>query len=157
MANQAASNITVIPGSGPSPMLDDLQNVMAAQDTLDEEQKKLESEFEKAKEQWVFDLAKEVAKGFNLPSVVNRVKDLDKKKQTFDEQKNSLDASIEQLGDTIRSFERDKSKKNQLIQALDVRMQQVGVACEKHKELKAWRDRLVGAKKKGAARKVVQK
>lgn len=156
MAIQAAPNVTPISGSAPSPVLEDLQNVIAARGKLEEEQKKLELEFDKTKEQWAFDLAKEVAKGFNLQSIVTRSKDLEKKRQTFEEQNNSLDASIEQLKDTIRAYERDEAKKEQLIQALDVRMQQVGVACKEYEDLEDWRDRLLG-KGGGAGRGAAQK
>ncbi|MBZ5701864.1 MAG: hypothetical protein LAN84_08450 [Acidobacteriia bacterium] len=148
MANQPAPQVTPISGSAPSPVLDDLQNVIAAQRTLEEERKKLKSEFDKTREQWTFDLAKEVAKSFNLPSLVNRAKDLDKKKQTFDEQHNSLSTAIKQLADTIESYEKDQAKRNQLIQALDVQMQQVGVACHAYEGLEKWRNRLVGMMKK---------
>jgi chromosome segregation ATPase len=136
MAIQAAPNVTPISGSAPSPVLEDLQNVIAARGKLEEEQKKLELEFDKAKEQWAFDLAKEVAKGFNLQSIVTRSKDLEKKRQTFEEQNNSLDASIEQLKDTIRAYEKDDAKKEQ-----------------EYEDLEDWRDRLLGKGRKKGGRK----
>jgi hypothetical protein len=152
MANQAAPNVTSISGPVPASVLENLQNAIATRSKLEEGLKKLITDNANWKEQWTFDFCKEGVKGINPPSVVNLTKDFDKKQQTFDEQKNSLEASIEQLNDTIRTYEKDPTKRQQLIHALHDRMEQVDVACKEHEHLRVWRNRLLSTRNKQSGR-----
>jgi uncharacterized protein YqeY len=137
-----AARLTVVPASTPSDLLSELEAIILAKSRLREEQEKLLAESAFARQQWARELAQEAAKGVNVQSVVARCKDLDGKEERNREQVESLARALREVDEAIRHYE--QAHRQDLLQALQIRLDQVGEACKEYAELEKWRDVLLG-------------
>ena len=86
-------------------------------------------------------LALEVVKGVNLQAVIARRKDLDGKEQRYKEQRDSLVRSLHELDGAIQHYE--QTRRQDLLQALQVRLEHVDETGKEYYELQEWRDALL--------------
>jgi hypothetical protein len=149
MVNQRPANISVVPASNPSALLSELEAIIVARNKLREEQEKISASASSIRLQWTRDLALGVAKGVNLQSVVARCKDLEGKEQRYKEQRDSLARALHEIDDAIRHYE--QAHRQDLLQALQARLEHVGEACKEHEELEKWRDDLLRKPQAGKA------
>lgn len=147
MTYHRATNITAVPASAPSDLLSELEAIILAKSRLREEQEKVLAESSSVRLQWARELAQEAAKGVNVQSVVARCKDLDGKEQRYREQGDSLAGSLREIDEAIRHYE--QAHRQDLLQALQIRLDQVGGACKEYAELEKWRDILLRKAKPG--------
>jgi hypothetical protein len=141
MAYHRPAGISAVPASTPSDLLSELEAIIVARNKLREEQEKVSAETTSVRLQWTRELALEAAKGVNIQSVVTRCKDLEGKEQRYREQRDSLARSLREIDDAIRHYE--QAHRQDLLQALQVRLEQVGEARKEYEELEKWRDVLL--------------
>jgi len=145
MTYRQPTKITALPSSSPSDLLGDLEAILRARGKLKDEQEKAAEESAAMRLRWTRELALEAAKGVNMQSVVGRHKDLQSKELRLKEQADSLVSALKELEHAIAYYE--KEHRQDLLQALQTRLDQVGDACKEYTELEKWRDLLVRPKK----------
>jgi len=141
MAYHRPASVSAVPASTPSDLLLELEAIIVARNKLREEQEKVSAETSSVRLQWTRELALEAARGINIQSVVARCKDLEEKMQRYREQRDSLARSLREIDDAIRHYE--QAHRQDLLQALQVRLEQVGEARKEYEELEKWRDALL--------------
>jgi hypothetical protein len=141
MPYQRPANISVGPVSTPSDLLSQLEAIIIARKKLREEQEKVSAGASSIRLQWVRELASEVSRGINIQTVVSRCKDLEGKEQRYKEQQGSLARSLHEIDHAIRHYE--QAHRQDLLQALHVRLEHVGEARKEYEELEKWRDELL--------------
>ncbi len=141
MAYHRPAGISAVPASAPSDLLSELEAIIVARNKLREEQEKLLAETISIRLQWTRELALEAARGVNIQSIVARCKDLEGKDHRYREQGDSLARSLREIEDAIRHYE--QAHRQDLLQALQVRLEQVGEARKEYEELEKWRDVLL--------------
>ncbi len=154
MVHHRPSNVAAIPASTPSDLLSELEAIIAARNKLREEQEKVSADALSVKLQWAKELALEAARGINIQSVVARCRDLEAKEQWHREQHDSLARSLHEIEEALRHYE--QAHRQDLLQALQVRLEHVGEARKEYDELEKWRDLLLrksGPEKPARARR----
>jgi hypothetical protein len=134
-------NISLVHVSAPSDLLSQLEAIIVARNKLREELEKVSAGASLIRLQWVRELAWEAARGITIQSVVVRCKDLEGREQRYEEQRDSLKRSLKEIDDAIRHYE--QVHRQDLLQALHVRLEQVGEPCKEYEELAKWRDDLL--------------
>lgn len=141
MRHHKATRISMVPVSTPSDLLSQLEAIIVARKKLREEQEKISEGSSSIRLQWVKELAWEAARGVNIQSVVARCKDLEGKEQHYNEQRDSLARSLHEIDDAIRHYE--QLHRQDLLQALQVKLEEAGEARKQYEELEKWRDDLL--------------
>lgn len=147
MTYHRPANISVVPASTPSDLLSELEAIIVARNKLHEEQEKVSAGASSIRLQWTKELAFEAAKGVNIQSVVARCKNLEEKEQLYQLQRDSLARSLREIDDAIRHYE--QTHRQDLLQALQVRIERAGEARKEYEELEKWRDVLLRASQPG--------
>jgi hypothetical protein len=142
MTHHRPAPISVVSSSStPSLLIRELEAIILAKTKLREEHERVSSESSTVRLQWAKDLAQETAKGVNVQSVVARSKELEGKEQRNKEQTDSLARALREIDGAVRYYEQEH--RQDLLQALQTRLDQVNEACKEHAELKKWRDLLL--------------
>jgi len=141
MAYHRHANVSAAPASAPSDLLADLEAIIVARNKLREEKEKVSAEALSVRLQWTKELALEAARGISIQSVVARCRDLEAKEQWHKEQQNGLARSLHEIDDAIHHYE--QAHRQDLLQALQVRLEHAGEARKEYDELVKWRDLLL--------------
>jgi len=136
-------------------LLSDLEAILRARSKLKEEQEKATAETAAARLRWTRELALETAKGVNMQSVVTRCRDLSNKELRQKELDDSLSRALHELDRAIQHYE--QVHRQDLLQALQSRLEQVGGVCKEYTELEKWRDQLLRSEKTGESAGTAQK
>jgi hypothetical protein len=136
--------------STPSALLSELDSMLAARPKLAEEKEKIDDRELAHKLLWTKDLARESAANVNAQSLVSRFRDLQTKEQDFNNQRNSVDRALQEIDDAVDHYEREH--RQDLIQAIQVRLDHMSDTCKEYEELKKRRDALM-KKPDGPARR----
>lgn len=148
-------SISAVPATTPSDLLAELEAVIVARNKLREEQEKVSVEGSVVRLQWTRELALEAAKGVNIQSVIARCKDLEGKEQRHGEQRDSLARALREIDDAIQHYE--QAHRQDLLQALQGRLEQVGEVRKEYEELEKWRDALLRKAETGKSARSVRR
>jgi len=127
--------------SSPSALLSELDAMLAARPKLAEEKERIDDREFSHKLHWTKDMARESASNVNAQSLVARFRVLQAKEQDFGDQRKSVDRALQEVDDAVDHYESEH--RQDLIQAIQVRLDHMSDTCKEYDELKKRRDALM--------------